>query len=394
MSFKRKLALKLPRAMGVAAASMLLFGLVGASSCSKYPTFKGIGPDCTTESPYEFYVKPSNVTDQGDGDLTLSRAGDWFASPDYSPDGGAAVDDAGRSYVASMQAPTDEAIPGQPAGGLCNEYTKAMVFRASHNNDWGGLFGDWSFGKTNAQDASAWEGISFWGRSPGETTKGFTFVLDDDNTTSPSAGVDGGDLPVYTNCTSYTTDGGTNSSGGGPSGIDPSTGVALSGGNTTRAPYANECGNSYVAIKEVTSAWTFYTIPFSAFQQDFKPNRVPNSAFQAGDVPDTGLLTSKLRHPTIRMPRGAEGELWLAHLAFYRAKAPKDDAAPAEDVVRRDVVQSDRAPSDPPPKDLPSVDMSSVDGLQIDATALDGSESDGPSGGQSIDALEIDVAQD
>jgi hypothetical protein len=48
---------------------------------------------------------------------------------------------------------------------------------------------------------------------------------------------------------------------------------------------------------------------------------VPNSVFDAGNVPGTGLLTSGLRYFGIRMPVESEVNLWIARMAFYRKKA-------------------------------------------------------------------------
>ncbi len=379
MSFKRILLVKFSRVAGLAVGGALLLGASGLSSCSKYQTFRGTGPDCTAEQDYNFWAQglPGDV-------LTLDDASTWFQAADYTPDGGVTALDAGRSTVAYAWPPTNEQIPDLADAGLCTEYSKAMVFRASHNNDWGGLFGNYQFGITPL-DASAWDGISFWARSPGETTKGFTFILDDDNTTAPTLDSNGNLIPSF--CTDYGGSSTTASPGSQPVN-DVSTGATASS-SATRVPYPDECGNDYAVAVEVTTDWHFYTIPFSAFQQSALPNRVPNAIFRAGDVPGTGLLRNRLRHPTIRMTREAEMELWIAHLALYSKKGSRKDAAVGGDVVRRDVAQSDRAPADLPQRDLPSVDATPVDESDIDVTAMDGSESDSPS----IDALEVDVAQ-
>jgi hypothetical protein len=285
------------------ASGGLLLGLVGAYSCSKYPTYKDVATDCSgVESEYDLDELP----DAGVGPLTMLDPRDpssWYGSPDYTPDGGA-VD----PYTASAPTPVSAVIAEGP---VCGRFDKAAVFRGSHNNDWGGVFGNWSFG-ASLHDASGWDGVGIWARAPGPTTKSFTLSLDDKNT----APVDD-NKTVESNCRSY---GDSSTQLGGPTGLDPSTGTPLSGSGTTRAPYPDECGNSYTVRLQVTSQWAFYPVPFTAFQQDLKPNRVPNAVFKAGNVAGNGLLTSAIRFVGIRMPKEAEFELWVARLAFYKKR--------------------------------------------------------------------------
>jgi hypothetical protein len=312
MSLKRTLVVKLPRVVGAAAVGLLFLGLGGVLVCSTYPTYKDLPTDCTVVNGYDLN---STDTDAGQQNLALDNFTNWFAAADYTPvtpDAGtnaavSANDDAASKFIASAQLTVADPIPDGPVCGN----TKAVVLRASHNNDWGCLFGPWDFGKT-PQDASGWEGIAFWARAPGNTTKAFTISLSDTNTEADSnAGV----------CRNYIADGGAPSGPGGPSGIDPQTGTPLSGSGTTRAPYPDECGNGYTLAMQVTSDWRFYTVPFGDLEQASNPNRVPNSVFQAGTVAENGLLTSGLRHLVFRMSKEAEVELWLAHPAFYRKKA-------------------------------------------------------------------------
>jgi hypothetical protein len=304
MSLKRTWIVGLPVALGVAVASTLILGLGGVFSCSTYPTYKGLPTDCTAVKDYELY---SFTTDPQNGtrNLSLDNFKNWFASADYTPDGGVvSTNDAAVKTTAFALATPVDPIPDGPVCGN----TSAVVVRFSHNNDWGGLFGPYDFG-TTPQDASDWEGIAFWARAPGNTTKGFTLSLNDNN----SKADENGGL-----CHDYTLDAGVQAQPGGGVGIDPTTGTPLSGSGTTRAPYPDECNNSYTVVQQVTDEWSFYHVPFSAFQQASNPNRVPNSVFDAGTVPGTGLLTSALRQLSFRMPRAAEGELWLSKLAFYR----------------------------------------------------------------------------
>jgi hypothetical protein len=325
MSLKRILAVRLPLAAGFATATGLLFSLGGVFDCSSYPTFKNLPPDCSLESEYELYDVANDVRnkDQDAGprrDLTLDNPTKWFGAPDYTPEGGNPTND---PYLASMPTPAPEPIPNVSDAGLCSEYPKAMVFRASHNNDWGGLFGNWQFAQSWPNDASEWngqqdywEGIALWARAPGATVKSFTMALDDENTANAVVDTDSGIVTIPSNCRAYGTDAGT-LAGGGPVGIDPATGTPLTGSGTSRSPYPDECGNSYSKVVTVTSDWDFYPIPFSEFKQDAKPNRL-NAPYNP--KLQTTLLTSALRGISLRMPREANVELWIAKMAFYHKK--------------------------------------------------------------------------
>jgi len=316
MNAKRTSIVRVPLVAGLAASSGLLLSLVGTFNCSKYPTYRDVSTDCTAvDSEYELFDKAQDPRSSDPRyDLTLldDKVTGWYGSADYTPDGGA-VD----RYTASASTPVAQNIVDGP---LCGRYGQAAVFRASHNNDWGGVFGNYAFGN-QLRNASEWEGLAFWARSPGPTSKAFTFSLDDENTSSEVVGIDGGATPIHSNCTSYSSDAGAIGQTSGQSGgYDPSTGTPLSGSGTSRAPYQNECGNSYTVRVQVTGDWAFYAIPFNDFQQDLKPNRVPNSVFSAGSVPGTGLLTSALRYIGLRAPKESEVELWIARMAFYQKK--------------------------------------------------------------------------
>jgi hypothetical protein len=314
MSRKRPFAVRLLLTLAGAAGGIVLLGLGGVLVCSTYPTHKPKSPIdvCAAESGYEFPDKPAV------DDFTEAR---WWGSADYTPDGG--VPDAGKLMPYASPTPAVETIPNGP---LCGKYAKAGVFVASHNNDWGCIFGNWEVESRTKTDASAWEGISFWARAPNRTgcdpastsgcgtSKGFTILLNDSNTISAVADH---------NCRDYGVDGG--SVAGLPSSVatinDPSTGTPIVGSSSVRASNPDECGNEYSAVVQLTSDWQLYTIPFSQFQQQATPNRVPNSVFQAGDVPGNGLLRDSLRRIGFRFPKEAEMELWMTDLTFYRTRA-------------------------------------------------------------------------
>jgi hypothetical protein len=271
-----------------------------AAGCTAYPTLKSLPVDCTVENRYEF-----QTVDTFETVGPASGAGIWMSGDTVTADISAEVD------------PLD--VP------RCGS-TAALVLRSVHNNDWGSLFGDYAFPGPVGRDESMYEGLSFWARAPGNTTKNFTILLGDPNTNclgtaDTMTGVC--PSPPGSYCKTYATpDAGT----GAPTGTlyDPSTGMAISG-TTTASPPADACGNGYSAVGVVTTDWQLYTIPFGNFQQGTMPNRVPNAVLtKVGNVPGTGLLTSALLVFTLRMPKEANMELWIDNLGFYRKKGLAD----------------------------------------------------------------------
>jgi hypothetical protein len=197
--------------------------------------------------------------------------------------------------------------------GRCGS-TKSLVIRSAGCNDWGSLAGFNSLGSP-PKDESAREGVSFWARAPGNTSKSFSLLLDDINTATEDPSTVDISIRAPSNCLG--ADGGT---GQQTATIRDTSGNVISG-NSTGQPLPFQCGNSYHAGVVVTSDWQFYTIPWHAFTQDAKPNRVPNALLtETGPVPGTGLLTSKLRYLVIRFPKEADAELWIDNLGFYSKK--------------------------------------------------------------------------
>lgn len=277
--------------------------ICGALGCSAYPTLKPVPIDCTADAPYDIqYIYTFDTT----------AGTNFFGSGDNPADG---------SSTTMPEALTD--------GDRCGS-TSALVLHTAHNNDWGSLFGIYNFGP---RDESAYEGLAFWARAPGNTSKAFTVSFDDTNTqnlaqpaicsldagTPPPPPVDSGTVVCKNYCM---PDGGT---GGVSYGRDPMTGLPV-GGATTSAPPADACGNSYYVVAQVTAGWQFYTFPFVNFRQLPQPNRVPNAHFtDPGNLePANGLLTSALMGLTFRMPPEADMNLWLSHLGFYRKKTVDD----------------------------------------------------------------------
>ena len=278
-------------------ACLLLLGLGGAGGCAAYPTVKDVPVNCSVENGYEFDLVDA-FDKVGNPQTLWGFSGDSICNPP-------APGDASVSLAV-------EPIKGEARCGS----TAALVLRASHCNDWGGMFGFNSLGVNGkGLDRSKYEGMSFWARAPGNTSKGFTLLLDDANT---AAGVSD------SRCKAYAADGGVQGQSTGT--IVDQNGNVISG-VVGAAPLPDQCGNSYVAPVVVTSEWAFYPVPFSSFTQTATPNRVPNSVLtETGGIPGTGLLTSALWNLILRFPKESNLELWIDNLAFYRKATP--DAGP------------------------------------------------------------------
>jgi hypothetical protein len=266
------------RARRAAAAGLGVFALVVAPACDPYTTLKDVPLDCEAEAGYGFGL----INDFEKTDVA------WWTAGDDTP-----------------YKKVESSIRAIPDGGRCGS-KNAAVLATSGNNDWGSLFG---LNVLTPRDASAYEGVSFWARAPGNSTKGFMILLNDPNTATMDA--------VASNCIDL-----GNSQGAAPTTVYVEGQAVSTSGAATRPVLPNECGNGYTATMLVTSEWAFYTVPFGRFQQDPKPNRVPNELLtQVGNVPGTGLLTQELLQLILRMPKEARTELWLDNLAYYRRAA-------------------------------------------------------------------------
>jgi hypothetical protein len=274
---------------------VLLLGLGGAIGCGSYPTLRDDPINCAADGDYEF--DPNEVPARNcSGDSTAGHDPNAIIDPSTTMDGGTRC--------------------GSP---------QAVVIRLSHYNDWGASCGFYDGWNPTARNEADYDGLSFWARAPGDTSKAFTISISDANTTTKAQGgncveynvVDGGmQGPTFTNYQ------------------DPSNpGGVISGAGLTGGRLPDECGNNtrtnaYSYVMSVTAEWDFYTIPFSRFTQAAYANRVPNSVLtQAGDVPGTGLLTSEIFGFDIRPPKETAFELWLDKIRFYRKKAAGADAA-------------------------------------------------------------------
>jgi hypothetical protein len=276
-------------------AGVLILGLGGSAGCDKYSTFRDVPVECSVEDAYELQSVDSFET-------IKSPPADWWSSNDNLVlDGGTSSD--------------VEAISG---GARCGS-TAALVLRSTGANDWGTIFGFNNFGP---RDEHLFEGMAFWARAPGNTSKGFTILLDDPNTTVTTGGYCIG------------VDGGTQSQTSPTATPGPGAQATASVGGTSPLPF--QCGNSYSAVVTVTSEWKLYPIPFTKFTQTATPNRVPNVYLtDAGAVTGTGLITSNLVNLVIRFPKESQVELWLDNLSFYNRKKSVVDAEAGADVAQK-----------------------------------------------------------
>jgi hypothetical protein len=79
--------------------------------------------------------------------------------------------------------------------------------------------------------------------------------------------------------------------------------------SSSRSPAPNECGNYFRSRVETKDTWTLHLIPWSELYQEPTPNRNPDGI----DARDIRLLQ-------VAVPLGAQLELWLDDIAFYRRR--------------------------------------------------------------------------
>ena len=275
------------------ARSVVLLALAATAGCAPYATRKVVPVDCTAQNGYVF--------DSIQSYFSMYE----FNSPDTTPN-------------AVMKATVNPI----PDGALCGD-SSALEAVSTGNNDWGSLFGFYSF---PVKHEATMEGVSFWARAPGNTGKAFTLLMDDSNTHDPDVSCGSGDggliLPPPPDsgiaCTTYCTlDAGVNAAPSTQYGPD---GQPLSSGTLMSAMPANACGNQYWVVVEVTNDWRFYTIPFARFSQQRQPNLVgtPNGLFSPGTTPGTTIVTSTINNMTFRFPKESAQDLWIDRLSFYR----------------------------------------------------------------------------
>jgi hypothetical protein len=234
-------------------SSLLLGTACGGSERNPLPV------DCTAANAYEVRV----LEDYEDGSVS------FIGFPDSTP-----------HAIHNVEARAIE------NGGRCGSEL-SVVLAARGNRDWGGGFATVSNWDGNAAD---YDGFSFWARSPGRSTRGFTLFVDDPSTL---------ELP-YRRCVPQAGVAGS------------STVVDVHGMITVTGPVpaANACGNSFFAPLLATEQWQFHRIPFDSLAQAPWPNRAAN-----------GIDRSAILGRAIRMPKESEIELWIDDFGLYREKA-------------------------------------------------------------------------
>jgi hypothetical protein len=204
-------------------------------------------------------------------------------------------------------------FPTEPIedGGRCGSL-RSLLFQSSGYQDYGSGFLDYDPGDllslclnaSNSQvscpiDASAYDGIAFWARSPGASTKTVTLQIADTHSFNSSG--------AETECVYSIIDAGSNGVNvytTTPSNVSTGSSVA------SAQPPPDSCGN-YFQYWLITSAdWEFYQIPFSAFSQTAAPNRIP-----AGFDPSTFFSF------TVIVDKESQLNLWFDDFGFY----PKQD---------------------------------------------------------------------
>ncbi|HLV19420.1 MAG TPA: hypothetical protein VKZ49_01010, partial [Polyangiaceae bacterium] len=149
-----------------------------------------------------------------------------------------------------------------------------------------------------------WEGIAFWARSPGNSSKSFTVLLNTYQTEPlpPRAEGTAGEDPFEgkrEQCLQCCTEdlGGVVS--------DPSQAPQLIG--DVPDPWC--CGNSFRRIVTVTDRWQLYLLPFDSFWQERLPNLEPG-----------GMDASVINGVIFRTDKEAQLYLWLTGFSLYRKR--------------------------------------------------------------------------
>ena len=151
------------RVRGTALCCSALAWVLGCSAAQRPDS---IPVDCSIEDDYEFIQLQ---TFEG-------GANSWFGFGDCTP--GGSLNNCNGMMIPVGNGPVVEPIEDGP---LCGDSLDALVLRSTGHQDWGSGFGEFQTvgSPANGED---FEGISFWARSPGNTTKQLTFTVQDANT--------------------------------------------------------------------------------------------------------------------------------------------------------------------------------------------------------------------
>jgi hypothetical protein len=233
-------------------------------------------PDCSVEDAYEFlplFPAPDPATN-------------WFAAGDTNAKlpGTLAYDD-----IVDFNDP------------IC-EHTVGKTFSAGHNYEWGSVAGRWQRIGPEQKNASAYEGLSFWGLTKYDPS--VEMILSDIASATPDVTTANPDTPVNGEClgeTRLTPD---------PNDDPMATEANPKYIDANGIPVANACGSAFSRRIVMSRSWKLYTLPFSDFYQNALDPR-----FKPG-----GLDTSQILLLTFRVPKDAFIEDTFVNFAWYRKK--------------------------------------------------------------------------
>lgn len=216
---------------------------------------------------------------------------------------GAAAATAGTGGSGTGSATLSVAILPIENGGRCGSLN-SLVLRSAGHTDWGSVFGDWRLASAPGTafcencgpwDGTGYDGIAFWARTTVDGDKSVTLLLDTWQTSSSGTENVDKELVCKFDC----------SAGSGTRSRDEA-------GNVTSQTYVSPpgtCGNSFQRVINLASDWQFYTVPFSSFYQELKPNLSPG-----------GVDPAHINGFSIRPAKEASVEIWLDDISFYRRK--------------------------------------------------------------------------
>ncbi len=304
-------------------------------------------PDCRAEDAYEFST-PLLDAEQN----SVYHPTSWFGSSDNTPGcqanppgvvdgapvGNVTLDDAGlptidasvctirESTVPWIIAPDDPDYPTTDT-----PVHRSLVFHSTGCTYWGSNASHTPPGTPNTTpicagytdpttlqqptgywNGSAFEGIAFWARTPGQSNHSVYITLNNADTAvqGPQGSCNLQRVPG-SRCTPAPTDA---TAGLGLAVVDSQSGTATSGGVPARIPEQGECGNAFQLALTTTPDWQFYTMPFDSFWQLPYPNRIA-SGFDAATTIQISVI----------FPKEVRTELWITNFRFYRQKGAHAD---------------------------------------------------------------------
>lgn len=205
-------------------------------------------------------------------------------------------------------------FPTQPIedGGRCGSF-HSLLFQSSGYHDYGSGFLDYNPGNllplcigSNGTDelcpidAGGYQGVAFWARSPGATTKTVTLQISDGHSFNSATAV--------TTCLYNVEDAGSN--GVNTYSTPASANVPTGSSVASAEPPPDACGNYFQYWLITSDDWQFYQIPFGAFHQSAQPDRNP-----AGFDPTTFFSF------TVIVDKESQLGLWFDDFGFYPKKA-------------------------------------------------------------------------